>query len=112
MTSSSLFPRPNQSFFPGFGMKENDGMAFSMQQPGNLHGYFPPNRQTMQTSSGSFNPLYLQRQDTYPFYGGHSFEAPKPPTPVFHTMNGAEFGGMDPAPSFQPGPAQQDDFEV
>lgn len=112
MTSSSLFPRSNQSFFPGFGMKENDGMAFSMHQPGVMNGYFPQNRHNMQTSTGDFNPLYLQRQDNYPFYGGHSFEAPKPPTPGFQTMNGADFGGMNSAPCFQPGQAQQDDFDV
>lgn len=113
MASSSLFPRPGQGFFPGFGMKENDSMAFPMHQPGAMHGYFPHNRQNMQASTSGFNPLYLQRQDNYPFlYGsGHSFEAPKPPTPAFQTMNNADFASMDSTP-FQPGQAQQDDFDV
>lgn len=113
MAASSLFPRPSQGFFPGFGMKENDGLAFPMHQTGAMHGYFPQNRQNMQASTGGFNPLYLQRQDNYPFlYSSHSFEASKPPTPAFQTMNGADFAGMDPNPSFQPGQAQQDDFDV
>ncbi|KAK7714152.1 hypothetical protein SLS64_004250 [Diaporthe eres] len=113
MASSSLFPRPGQSFFPGFGMKENDSMAFPMHQPGAMHGYFPQNRQNMQASTSGFNPLYLQRQDNYPFLysGGHSFEASKPPTPAFQTINGADFASMDSNP-FQPGQAQQDDFDA
>lgn len=113
MTSSSIFPRPSQSFFPGFGMKENDSMAFPMHPPGAMHGYFPQNRHNMQASASGFNPLYLQRQDTYPFlYGGHSFEASKPPTPAFQTLNGTDFTGMESNPSFQPDQAQQDDFDV
>lgn len=113
MTTTSLFHRPAPSFFPGFGMKENDAMAFSMHQPGAMNGYFPQNRQNMQANPNGFNPLYLQRQDNYPlFYSGHSYDASKPPTPAFQTMNGADFAGMDSAPSFQPGQAQQDDFGV
>lgn len=113
MTSSSLFPRSNQSFFPGFGMKENDGMAFPMHQQGAMHGYFPQHRQTMQMNNGGFNPLYLQRQDNYPFlYGGHSFEVPKPATPVFQTLNGPDLGGLSSAPSFPPGQAQHEEFDL
>ncbi|KAG6362825.1 hypothetical protein INS49_007919 [Diaporthe citri] len=113
MASSSLFTRPSQGFFPGFGMKENDSMAFPMHQPSAMHGYFPQNRQNMQASTSGFNPLYLQRQDNYPFlYSGHSFEASKPSTPAFQTVNSADFAGMDSNPSFQPGQAQQDDFDV
>ncbi|KAK2611412.1 hypothetical protein N8I77_004751 [Diaporthe amygdali] len=112
MTASSLFPRPNQSFFPGFGMKENDGMAFSMHQPGAMPSYFAQHRQNVQNASG-FNPLCLQRQDSYPFlYGSHSFEAPKPPTPVFQNLNGPDFGALDSAPSFPSGQAQHEDFDV
>lgn len=78
-----------------------------------MHGYFPLNRQNMHTSSSGFNPLYLQRQDNYPFlYGGHSFEASKPPTPVFQTLNGADFAGMGSTPAFQHGQTQQGDFDV
>lgn len=113
MTSSSIFPRPSQSFFPGFGMKENDSMAFPMHPPGAMHGYFPQNRHHMQASASGFNPLYLQRQETYPFlYGGHSFEASKPPTPAFQTLNGTDFTGMESTSSFQPDQAQQNDFDV
>ena len=88
-------------------------MTFSMHQPGALHGYFPHSRQTMQASTSGFNPLYLQRQDNYHLlYGGHSFDASKPATPVFQTMNGPDFGGLNSTPSFQTGQTQQDDFEV
>lgn len=113
MTSSPLFPRPNQSFFPGLGMKENDSMAFPMHHQGAMHGYFPQNRLSMQAGGSEFNPLYLQRQDNYPFlYSGHSYEITKPATPVFQTMNGSDLGGLGSAPAFPPGHAQHEEFDV
>ncbi|POS81058.1 hypothetical protein DHEL01_v200525 [Diaporthe helianthi] len=113
MTSASVFPRSNQSFFPGLGMKENDSMAFPMHHQGAVHGYFPQNRQSMQAGASGFNPLYLQRQDNYPFlYGGHSFEVAKPATPVFQPMNGPDLGGLGSAPAFQPGHAQHNEFDM
>lgn len=113
MTSSSLFPRPNQSFFPGLGMKENDSMAFPMHHQGAMHGYFPQNRLSMQAGGSEFNPLYLQRQDNYPFlYSGHSYEITKPATPVFQTMSGSDLGGLGSAPAFPPGHAQHEEFDV
>jgi hypothetical protein len=46
-----------------------------------MHGYFPQSRQTMQSGTSGFNPLYLQRQDNCPFlYGGRPFEIPRPAT--------------------------------
>ncbi|KAL1848870.1 hypothetical protein Daus18300_013482 [Diaporthe australafricana] len=110
LMTSSVFSRPSQSFFPGFGMKENDSLAFPMPQPGAVHGFFAQPRQSMQVNTSSYNPLCLHRQDNYPFlYGGPAFEASKPPTPAFPAMPGADYGSMDTAPSFQPG--QNDEYE-
>jgi hypothetical protein len=94
-------------------MKENDSMVFPMHQHGAMPGYFTHPRPAMQAGAAGFNPLFLQRQDNYPFlYGGHSFEVPKPATPVFQSLNGPDLGGLGAASSFPHGSAKHEEFDV
>lgn len=71
--------------------KENDRNAFSVHQTANMPGYYQP-RQNIQ--SGAFNPLYVQRQETYANVYGPGFDSFKPSNSAFQSMNGIGYNGV------------------
>lgn len=84
---SSMYGHPANHHFEMHD-KENDRNVFSMQQPPNMHGYY----QNMQ--SGVFNPLCVQRQDSFPNFYGQGFDTFKPDNSAFQFMDGMGFSGM------------------
>lgn len=110
-TSSSFLNKNTPSFFDGFGMKENDNLNFSIQQPIPMRSYFAPQGHAMQQNG--LNPLCVQLQDSFPFfYGASSFDGSKSSNAAFQSMNGADYSGLGSAASFQTGNAKRSDFDI
>lgn len=110
--SSSIYDKATiTNYYEGFGLKENDSMAFPLQQSVAMPSYFVPQGHNMQQNG--FNPLCVQRQDNFPFiYGSAAFDGPKSSAPAFQPMNGADYGGLGSAAPFQAGKSQHETFDI
>lgn len=110
--SSSIYDKATiTNYYEGFGLKENDSMAFPLQQSVAMPSYFVPQGHNMQQNG--FNPLCVQRQDNFPFiYGSAAFDGSKSSAPAFQPMNGADYGGLGSAAPFQAGKSQHETFDI
>ncbi|ROW10973.1 hypothetical protein VMCG_00879 [Cytospora schulzeri] len=109
--SSSVFNKNTPNYFDGFGMKENDNLSFSLQQPMSMPSYFAPPSHNMQQNG--LNPLCVQRQDNFPFlYGTGSFDSSKPSNTAFQSMNGTDYSGMGSTGQFHTGNAKRPQYDI